>query len=221
VTDTGEGMSEQVLSRIFEPFFTTKATGKGTGLGLATVYAIVEQSGGTIWVSSTVGVGTMFTIYLPRVDEVAPAALAEPELRPARAGETILIVEDDAPVRELAVRILRAAGYATLSAGEGVEALQIIAVHPDPIDLIVTDVVLTGMGGRDLASHASAIAPGIPVLFTSGHTDDLVLAHGVRENMVHFIGKPYTTAALSNKVREVLNATRKERSRERRRPGSH
>ena len=209
VTDTGEGMSEDVLSQIFEPFFTTKESGKGTGLGLATVYAIVEQSGGTIWVSSTLGIGTMFTIYLPRVAEAAPAALDEPESHPAKAGETILVVEDDGPVRELAVRILRAAGYVALPAADAVEALRILSEHPDSISLIVTDVVLTGMGGRELASHADTITPGIPVLFTSGHTDDLVLAHGVRENLVHFIGKPYTTAALTNKVRGVLNGTGK------------
>jgi two-component system cell cycle sensor histidine kinase/response regulator CckA len=208
VSDTGEGISEDVLARIFEPFFTTKEQGKGTGLGLATVYAIVEQSGGTIWASSEIGNGATFTIYLPRVETPQQEPERPPAVQVSQAGETILIVEDDEPVRELAIRILRSAGYATLDAHDALEALQVLAEHAGPISLIVTDVVLTGMGGRELATHASAIVPGIPVLFTSGHTDDLVLAHGVRENMVHFVGKPYTASALSNKVREILSQGR-------------
>ena len=210
VSDTGEGMSDDVLSRIFEPFFTTKESGKGTGLGLATVYAIVEQSGGAILAVSTVGEGTTFTIYLPRIGAAAATAPLTPA-RPAHAdGGTVLVVEDDASVREVAVAILKAAGYVTVSAGEAGEALRILSNHPKPVNLIVTDVVLPGMGGRELASHAFTISPATPVLFTSGHTDDLVLAHGVRENLVHFIGKPYTPSALRNKVRDVLRAARQE-----------
>jgi two-component system cell cycle sensor histidine kinase/response regulator CckA len=208
VSDTGEGISEAVLIRIFEPFFTTKEQGKGTGLGLATVYAIIEQSGGTIWASSEIGNGATFTIYLPRVETQRQELQPPPAVQVAQAGDTILIVEDDEAVRELAIRILRSAGYATLDARDALDALQVLAQHPGPISLIVTDVVLTGMGGRELATHASAIIPGIPVLFTSGHTDDHVLAHGVRENMVHFVGKPYTASALSNKVREILRPGR-------------
>jgi CheY-like chemotaxis protein len=202
-------MSEDVQTRIFEPFFTTKESGKGTGLGLATVYAIAEQSGGTIWVTSAPGQGSQFSIYLPRIPVTVPEPSAVESLT-AGAGEMILLVEDEESVREVAVRILRTAGYVTLSAADAREALRLLAAHRDAIKLIVSDVVLTGMGGRELAAQASSIAPEIPVLFTSGHTDDLVLAHGVHENLVHFIGKPFTTAALSNKVRDVLCSARKE-----------
>jgi CheY-like chemotaxis protein len=204
VRDTGQGMSADVQARIFEPFFTTKASGKGTGLGLATVYAIVEQSGGTIWVTSTVGEGTTFTIYLPRIAAVAVTDGAPPAVTPGQGRGTILLVEDDDAVRELAAAILKSAGYVTLSANRAIEALHTLAVHHHPIDLIVTDVVLPGMGGREMAGHAAAIAPGIPVLFTSGHTDDLVLAHGVREHTVNFLAKPYTPRALCNKIAEIL-----------------
>jgi two-component system cell cycle sensor histidine kinase/response regulator CckA len=206
VRDTGHGMTDQVMQRIFEPFFTTKEVGKGTGLGLSTVYAIVAQSGGTIWVDSAAGRGTLFTIYLPRVTEIAVAPAPDVEAKALAAGHTLLLVEDDDSVREVAVRIFRSAGYLTLAARDASEALHILAVHTEPISLIVTDVVLVGMGGRDLASNALKIRPGIPILFTSGHTDDLVLAHGVRENVVHFLSKPYTAASLTAKVRDVLNA---------------
>jgi two-component system cell cycle sensor histidine kinase/response regulator CckA len=203
VRDTGVGMSSEVLSRIFEPFFTTKEPGKGTGLGLATVYAIVAQSGGTIWVSSTVGEGSAFTIYLPRIAASASGQTPAPG-RPSAGRGTILIVEDDEAVRQMTATILEHSGYVIVSAGHAMDGLQALALHPAPVDLIVTDVVLPGMGGHELASHASAIVPDIPVLFTSGHAADLVLAHGVREGLTHFLAKPYTPHLLTAKVGEML-----------------
>jgi PAS domain S-box-containing protein len=204
VTDTGEGMAPEVLARVFEPFFTTKEQGRGTGLGLATVHGIVEQSGGTVCVSSAAGVGTTFTIYLPRVEHSAPPAPLPPfaPLNPRSAH--LLVVEDDDAVRDLAVRILRSAGYSTVSAGDGAAALRLIAERSASIDLVVTDVVLPDMSGRDLASRAALIRPGVPVLFTSGYTDDVVLSHGIRDNTAPFIAKPYTAPALKAKVHEVL-----------------
>ncbi len=212
VRDTGQGITDDVMRRIFEPFFTTKELGKGTGLGLSTVYAIISQSDGTIWVESTIARGTTFTIYLPRVTGEASPPAAEIQSQALHGSQTLLLVEDDDSVRDIAVRILRSAGYLPLAARSASEALHVLAVHPEPISLIVTDVVLVGMGGRDLASNALKIRPGIPILFTSGHTDDLVHAHGVRENAVHFLGKPYTAASLTAKVREVLKSAVEVRS---------
>ena len=211
VRDSGEGMTGEVMQRIFEPFFTTKEAGKGTGLGLSTVYAIVSQSG-TIWVESTIGRGTTFTIYLPRITDNAAPQVPEVRSKTIAAGETVLLVEDDDSVRDVAARILRSAGYLTLAARDASAALHMLAGHTEPICLIVTDVVLVGMGGRELASRALKIRPGIPILFTSGHTDDLVLAHGVRENTVHFLSKPYTAASLTAKVREVVKNAEGSRS---------
>ena len=205
ITDTGEGMSPAVLAKVFEPFFTTKEQGKGTGLGLATVGAVVEQSGGTIGVSSAVGVGTTFTIYLPRIDGAAPLPDAARVNPVPRASATVLVVEDDDAVRELAVRILRSSGYTTLTASDGASALRLMAERSTTIDLIVSDAVLTDMGGRDLRSRIELIRPGVPVLFTSGYTDDVVPAGGARHNTVHFIAKPYTAPALKAKVRETLD----------------
>jgi two-component system, cell cycle sensor histidine kinase and response regulator CckA len=208
VADTGHGISPDVAARIFEPFFTTKEQGKGTGLGLATVHAIVEQSGGSIGVESEPGAGAMFTIWLPRVAASDDTPVERAPVNAAPATATILVVEDDEGVRALAVRILRSAGYHTLDARDAMDALQLLAMHPRPVDLIVTDVVLPGMGGRDLAAHAAEIAPGVPVLFTSGHTDDLVQAHGVRGHLVHFLGKPFTAASLCNKAGDILSLGR-------------
>lgn len=207
VTDTGEGMTEEIKARLFEPFFTTKEAGKGTGLGLATVYAIVDQSGGRIGVESAPGKGTTFTIELPQLgaDARVPASAPVPVMKtPPAAGGTILVVEDDESVRELTAAILRSVGYAAVSAGDAAEALPLLKAMP--IDLIVTDVFLPGMGGQELAAEAAAIVPDVPVLFTSGHTDAIVSAHGLRERHVRFIAKPFTPQALAAKVREVLAA---------------
>jgi CheY-like chemotaxis protein len=203
VRDTGSGMSPEVLSRVFEPFFTTKDAGKGTGLGLATTYAIVEQSGGTIWVTTEIGVGTTFQIYLPRVE---PSELVQGDATAPipGGGETVLLVEDEEAVRNLSARVLEAAGYKVVTASDASEAMAAIESPGTVIDIVVTDVVLRGEGGRELVERAIKARPRLAVLFTSGYTSDVVLAHGVRDNTTAFIGKPYTPRALSNRIREVL-----------------
>jgi CheY-like chemotaxis protein len=204
ISDTGAGMDEATRDRIFEPFFTTKDFGQGTGLGLSTVYGIVEQSGGTIEVDSEPGKGTTFRICLPRVENAAsrtPSATA-----PSRPGtETILVVEDEPGVRRLAERILQMAGYTVLKVGSGEEALSLMERHSGPVDLVLTDVVLPGISGRELAERLAGLRPRMKVLYTSGYTDDAILRHGVLDEALHFIGKPYGAAALTRKVREVLD----------------
>lgn len=205
VADNGTGMAPEVASRVFEPFFTTKEQGKGTGLGLATVYAVVEQSGGTIVVESRMGSGTSFVIYLPQVDESSSAAVEAAQTLPSGV-ETILLVEDDAAVREFGRRTLERSGYRVISAANAASAADILEDLKQPIALLVTDVVMPGAGGRELAAMAGTLRPQMRVLFTSGYTDDTILAHGVREKTVQFIPKPYSPAALSTKVREVLDS---------------
>jgi len=204
ISDTGIGMDEPTRTRIFEPFFTTKGEGKGTGLGLSTVYGIVKQSGGSIWVYSELGRGTTFKIYLPRVQEVARQGRAARPATMVTGTETILVVEDDGALRDLARRILRTAGYTVLTASNGGEALLLLEGHDGPVHLMLTDVVMPGMSGRDLAARLADIRPQMKVLYTSGYTDDAVLRHGVLNEAVHFIHKPYATAELRRKVREVL-----------------
>jgi two-component system, cell cycle sensor histidine kinase and response regulator CckA len=207
ITDTGRGMDEQTQSRIFEPFFTTKAQGKGTGLGLATVYGIVEQSAGFIDVESSLGASTSMNIYLPRME----AATTPPaETRPARnlpgGTETILLVEDEQGVRSLARRALESRGYRVLEAGNGLEALEVQAAYDGEIHLLLTDVVMPQLGGRELADRLVAKNPQTSVLFMSGYTDDAIVRHGVREDGVPFLQKPFTPDALGRKVREVLSS---------------
>ncbi len=209
VTDTGTGIDTETMQRLFEPFFTTKETGKGTGLGLATVYGIVHQSGGTVWVESAVGLGTTFRVYLPSAGApgVEAAAAADiPALAPGQ--ETLLLVEDEDAVRDLATRILQSAGYTVLAARDSASAFERLRSGGADVELIITDVVLPGMSGRELAERALELCPGVPVLYTSGHTDDRVLAYGVGQNLVHFIAKPYTVSALTNKIRDVLTQSR-------------
>ncbi|MDE3127149.1 MAG: PAS domain S-box protein [Gemmatimonadota bacterium] len=209
MTDTGVGMDEATRQRIFEPFFTTKEAGKGTGLGLATVYGIVKQSDGSIWVYSEPGRGSTFKIYLPRVVAPAPApgASASPRREAMRRGtETILVVEDDPGVRRLAERILTGAGYTVLTAVDGGVALELLRGHAGPIHLVLSDVVLPGIGGRELAAQVAAVHPRVRVLLTSGYTDDALLRSAVTDAATQFLGKPYTAAELTRRVREVLDA---------------
>ena len=206
VSDTGVGMDAATRSRIFEPFFTTKERGKGTGLGLSTVFGIVKQSGGTIWVYSEPGKGATFRVYLPRVD--APPVRAELDVTDARQGprsaETILLVEDEEQLRAVAARILERAGYHVLTARDADEAMRVCRDHPGRIHLLLTDLVMPGWSGRQLAEHAVRMRPDMRVLYMSGYTDDVIVRHGVVGQSLAFLQKPITTATLNDKVRAVL-----------------
>ncbi len=209
VSDNGTGIAPEIKERIFEPFFTTKDKGKGTGLGLSVVYGIVKQSGGEIWVYSELGQGTSFKIYLPRVDEPLEEmkgrteGMEEPPS--PRGNETVLLVEDEEGVRNLAVLILRKQGYRVLEAAQGGEALLICEKHQGPIHLMVTDVVMPGMGGPELAERLGTLHPEMKVLFMSGYTDDAIVHHGVLKKGTEFIQKPFTPDGLARKVREILD----------------
>lgn len=204
ISDSGTGMDTPTLERIFEPFFTTKAAGKGTGLGLSTVYGIVKQSGGFIWVYSEVGLGTTFKIYLPLVDENSESTTREVTPVNLTGTETILMVEDDGFVRSLAQKCLERFGYRVLSAPSGIEALEILQDDPVSIDLLLTDVVMPGMSGRELALRIRPMHPNARVLYMSGYTDEAVVNHGVVEPGTHFLQKPFNPMELGKKVREVL-----------------
>jgi len=207
VSDTGSGMDAVTQARIFEPFFTTKEKGKGTGLGLATVYGIVKQSGGWIWVYSEPGHGTTFKIYLPRVTEAAAPAAPSPVLPiSVRGSETVLLVEDDEMIRALVQKVLKANGYTTLVAESGPAALRLAGQHDGRIHLLMTDVVMPGMNGREVAERLAPAHAGIEVLYLSGYTDDAIVHHGVLEPGIAFLQKPFTPAVLVRKVREVLDA---------------
>jgi PAS domain S-box-containing protein len=206
VSDTGVGMDAATRAKIFEPFFTTKPKGKGTGLGLATAYGIVKQSGGYIWAYSEVGQGTTFKVYLPRVDEVPAVAVSVAGENGTLSGtETILVVEDEKIVQGVTRRILEARGYQVLAADGGPQALTIAEEHPGPIPLLITDVVMPEMSGRDLASRLLEIRPATRVIYVSGYTDDMIVQHGVLEPGVQFLQKPFTPRALAKKVRTVLD----------------
>lgn len=206
VSDNGCGMTPEVRAHIFEPFFTTKGPGKGTGLGLATVYGIVKQSGGSVDLYTEPGHGTTFKIYLPAVDESAlPTRDKERGAKVVGGTETILLVEDDDAVRAIALLALHSHGYAVLQAESGKQALGIIDKHQGRIHLLVTDVVMPGMNGRELAETLGSRYPGLKVLYQSGYTDNAVIRHGILQMEVAFIQKPYTPLSLASKVREVLD----------------
>jgi CheY-like chemotaxis protein len=199
-------MDAKTQTRIFDPFFTTKEMGKGTGLGLATVYGVVKQSNGHILVYSELGQGTTFKIYLPRVDDPAEAIEARsPAVAVAGGTETVLLVEDDASLRKLAKTFLERSGYAVLEAPSAYAALETARLHSGGIQLLLTDVVLPGMNGPALAEQLLRLVPHVRVLFVSGYTDDAIAHQGVLEPNVNFLVKPYTQQGLARKVREVLD----------------
>jgi CheY-like chemotaxis protein len=207
ITDTGCGMTPEVKNHLFEPFFTTKEVGKGTGLGLSTVYGIVKQSRGNIWAYSEPGKGTTFKIYLPRVDEPLKE-MSERVLRKEspRGNETILIVEDEEEVRKLTVQILKRQGYTVLEASHGEEAINVAKGHAEEgIDLLLTDVVMPGMSGRELVGSLGFLLPKMKVIYMSGYTDDAIVHHGVLEEGVNYLQKPFTLDSLARKIREVLD----------------
>ncbi len=207
VTDSGIGMDESTRTRIFEPFFTTKEKGRGTGLGLSTVYGIVKQSGGNLWVYSELGHGTTFKIYLPRELSTTTALLGRPTKAPKLiAGtETVLVVEDEVVLRSVARRILGSAGYTVLLAANGHQALQTSAEHAGPIHLLLTDVVMPKMNGRVLSEQLLQTRPDLKVIYMSGYTDNVIVHHGVLDAGTHFINKPIGAAELLRKIREILD----------------
>jgi CheY-like chemotaxis protein len=206
VSDTGSGMSPEVQSHLFEPFFTTKEKGKGTGLGLSTVYGIVKQSNGYITAFSENGRGATFRVYLPLVDDLAATAkpLVEPEKWVA-GSETVLLVEDEQSIRGLMQAMLRMKGYTVLEAADGQEALGLFKGNEDRIDLVITDVVMPKMSGRELATRIVADRPKTKVLFVSGYSEEAVLYQGIFEPGTAFLQKPFTPDSLARKVREVLD----------------
>jgi two-component system, cell cycle sensor histidine kinase and response regulator CckA len=206
VTDTGVGMDPVIQARIFEPFFTTKPVGQGTGLGLSTVYGIVKQSGGYIWVYSELGRGTTFKVYLPQVEAALTVDLSAtaPEAAP-RGSETVLLVEDEPALRAVARRVLQRQGYAVLEAADGDAALALVATHQGPLHLLVTDVVMPGLSGRDLADRLTAARPDLRVLFVSGYSGEALAHHGILDPDLAYLEKPFNPDALAIKVREVLD----------------
>ncbi|OFV99811.1 MAG: hypothetical protein A3F68_05025, partial [Acidobacteria bacterium RIFCSPLOWO2_12_FULL_54_10] len=206
VSDTGIGMDKETQLHMFEPFFTTKEKGKGTGLGLAMIYGIVKQSGGWIWVYSEVGHGTTFKIYLPRLEGGIREAEAKASPSALMREETVLVVEDEGMLRELACEFLQSGGYTVLDAANGAEAMEVSKRHQGPIHLLMTDAVMPGMSGRELAQLLQGHRPDIKVLYVSGYTDDIVLRNGLLEPNRAFLQKPFMRDALAKKVREVLDA---------------
>jgi CheY-like chemotaxis protein len=207
VRDTGCGMDEETQSHIFEPFFSTKEKGKGTGLGLATVYGTVEQSGGAVTLSSKLGQGTTISIYLPRIEETAE--VVEPTKAPPESlegSETILVVEDDDAVRNMTREFLKIKGYTVVEARSAPDAIQFTKRHNGPIDLVLTDVVMPGMKGRELVERLASLRPGMKVLYMSAYTEDAIINYGILGPGTAFIEKPFSPDDLACKVREVLRS---------------
>jgi len=207
VTDTGQGMDTETKQRIFEPFFTTKQAGKGTGLGLATIYGIVQQSGGSIWVDSEPGSGSTFEIYLPRVECIEASPETDPRiLGTPRGTETILLVEDEPSVRLLAARLLKQEGYKVLEAQSGEHALRMYREYAGTIHLVFTDVVMPGMDGGSLAAHLKSLHPGMKVLFMSGYAENAEVHHEEIGDKDAFLAKPFTPEVVLKRVRQVLDS---------------
>lgn len=209
ISDTGEGMTNEIMTHIFEPFFTTKEKGKGTGLGLSTVYGIVKQSAGNVWVYSELGRGSTFKVYLPRISETATLAPTASAPESIRGTETILLVEDEAPVRSLVRETLQSYGYNVLEAQGADHAISIFQEYNDPIHLLLTDVVMPQVSGKELAKRMSPAHPEAEILFMSGYTDNAIVRHGVLDANTFFLQKPFMPKTLVTKVREVLDAKRK------------
>jgi signal transduction histidine kinase/ActR/RegA family two-component response regulator len=209
VSDSGSGMDSETMKHIFEPFYTTKDQGKGTGLGLSTVYGIVKQSGGNIWFYSEPGQGTVFKIFLPSAVNAQQPLIPDSDVESpiAKGGtETILVVEDEPQIRQMACEFLSESGYKLLVAANGVEALRILKEESAAIDLILTDVVMPEMNGRELAEHVAVARPGAKVLYMSGYTNDAIVRHGVLDSGTWFVQKPFSPDALARKIREVLDS---------------
>ncbi|HEY4648164.1 MAG TPA: ATP-binding protein, partial [Gemmatimonadales bacterium] len=206
VSDTGCGMDPDVQARIFEPFYTTKAVGQGTGLGLSTVYGIVKQSGGFVWVYSEVDQGSVFKVYLPEASPVIVTEVpADPTTAPTAGSETILVIEDEDVVRNLASRGLGEHGYRVVQAMNGAEALRYVREHPGSIQLVISDVVMPEMGGRELGQHLALFEPELPILYMSGYTGEDVVQRGLLDPGAPFQQKPFTPATLASKVRAMLD----------------
>jgi CheY-like chemotaxis protein len=202
-------MEREIQARIFEPFFTTKPVGQGTGLGLSTVYGIVKQSDGFVWVYSEPGLGSTFKIYLPRVGTGESVPVVTDQAAAAKGGaETILVVEDEEMVRSLASRGLREHGYTVIEARHGADALRQLAVQPKAVDLVISDVVMPEMGGRELGRRLATLRPSLPILYISGYTGEDVIQRGLLDPGVPFQQKPFAPEALARKVREMLDAAR-------------
>jgi CheY-like chemotaxis protein len=206
ISDTGTGMDKDTQSRVFEPFFTTKPAGKGTGLGLSTVYGIVQQSGGYVWIYSEVGNGTVFKIYLPRVESDSDHEKQQLAATLIRGKETILLVEDEEIVRRMARMMLENHGYSVFEATDVKDAMRLCFENASKVDLLLTDVIMPGMSGRVLAERISSLCPKLPVVYMSGYTDDAIVRHGILEDDIFFLQKPFTRESLLAKVREALNS---------------
>jgi two-component system, cell cycle sensor histidine kinase and response regulator CckA len=206
VSDTGSGMDAATRQRVFEPFFTTKPAGQGSGLGLATVYGIVKQSGGYIWVYSEPGLGTTFKIYLPVAHGAHDVVHEPPSIQSAGGNEAILVIEDEDVVRSLTCRILREHGYTVYEARQGQEGLECVARRSGEIRLVLSDVVMPEMGGRELGRLLAQLHPGLPVLYMSGYTGDDVVQRGLLDAAAPFQQKPFSPEGLTRKVREMLDA---------------